>query len=70
MNGFVALCAFIATFSPPLGVAPLSPPAATVLPTDISDHLESQDARMDGARIQGVVYFDGPILGTPQRIMR
>lgn len=70
MNGFVALCAFIATFSPPLGVAPLTPPAATVLPTDISDHLQMQDDRIEGPRIQGVIYFDGPIPGNPQRIMR
>ncbi|NOY40605.1 MAG: hypothetical protein GXP26_02040 [Planctomycetes bacterium] len=70
MNGFVALCIFIATFSPPLGVAPLTPPAATVLPTDIFDQLQTQDARIDGPRIQGVIYFDGPIPGNAQRIRR
>jgi len=68
MNGFAALCTFIATFTPPLTMPPLSEPPLT--PTNITEHLQQQDARLDGPRIQGVIYFDAPASGSSHRILR
>jgi hypothetical protein len=67
MNGFAALCALIAGFTPPMGQMPITP---TQTPTNLTEHLKTQDARLDGPRIQGVIYFDAPSSSGSQRILR
>ncbi len=70
MNGFAALCAFIAAFSPPMGEIPITPTQGIVQTADELNHLQMQDLRIDDSRIHGVIYFDGPILNPSHGILR